>query len=196
MEAPDQTSGAAGDQGRDPEPDPDRALDPRPATDAERAPRPAPRGQSTPADPMGEPDDEVVAMKAAARAPGREVIQASPAPVVARQPDGTEVRLRVRGDERFNWQEDLNGFPVLRTDQGWYVYAKPDEQGKLRPTSLRVGNADPKAAGIKPGFKPARPATAEAQPKKTANGHGSASEEAPAVDPMGDEEADDAAAGD
>ncbi len=47
-------------------------------------------------------------------------ISASPHPVHVIQPDGTEIVLRAHGNERFNWEEDANGYTVL-FDGGRYV---------------------------------------------------------------------------
>ncbi len=69
------------------------------------------------------------------------------------QPDGTRVSLRVRGDEHFNWTEDLAGFTVIQS-KGWYEYAKLNPQGRLVPTGLRVGHNNPKAQGLSPGILP------------------------------------------
>ena len=44
------------------------------------------------------------------------------------QPDGTKVVLHVRGGEKANWQEDLNGYTVVRTADGRYVYATAAQQ--------------------------------------------------------------------
>ena len=76
-------------------------------------------------------------------------ITANPRPFTARQPDGTRITLRVRGDEYFNWLEDTAGYAVVR-DGDRYVYAKLDAQGNLAPTTMLVGKADPRAAGLAP----------------------------------------------
>ncbi len=85
---------------------------------------------------------------AVAAAPGAAMANsASPHPVHAIQPDGTEIVLRLRGNERFHWQEDANGYTVLR-DGGRYVYARRGPDGNLTPTDLQVGQADPRAHGL------------------------------------------------
>lgn len=74
-------------------------------------------------------------------------INASPHQINANQPDGTKIVLRVKGDERFHWQEDANGYTVLR-DKGRYVYAIRGADGHLVATKLEVGKANPKANGL------------------------------------------------
>jgi uncharacterized membrane protein len=73
---------------------------------------------------------------------------ANPAPVVVAQPDGSKIALRIRGDERANWHEDLNGYPVVRVPDGHYVYAVRDARGVVKATQHVVGKADPAAAQI------------------------------------------------
>jgi len=86
------------------------------------------------------------------------------------QPDGTEVRMRVRGDEHFNWTEDMQGYTILH-HKGWYEYARLNPQGKLVPSGLKVGLSNPKAYGLSKGLLPS--ASNRASSAKTSpNGSG------------------------
>jgi M6 family metalloprotease-like protein len=87
--------------------------------------------------------------------PEVKAINASPTPVLLRQPDGREVVLRIKGDSFFSWFEDMAGRTVVR-DRKSYVYARLDENGWLSPTALMVGRDDPQAAGVRPGVFPSR----------------------------------------
>ncbi len=69
------------------------------------------------------------------------------------QPDGTVVSLRVRGDEHFNWTEDMAGYTVVRR-KGWYEYARVNPQGRLVATGLKVGLSNPRARGLNKGLLP------------------------------------------
>ena len=70
-------------------------------------------------------------------------VPANPDPVAFRQPDGTEVKIFLRGDEHFHWNEDSTGFPVVRSADGMaWVYAA-EKDGTLAPTSIPAGSADP-----------------------------------------------------
>ena len=89
-------------------------------------------------------------------------VTASPFAFEAVQPDGTPVSLHIRGDERFNWQEDSDGFTVVQ-DAGWFVYAQRGASGHLVPTGLAVGKADPRAAGLSRRTLPTPAAHAELQ---------------------------------
>lgn len=91
---------------------------------------------------------------------------ANPNPYFDVQPDGTEVELQLRGDEHFNWSVDARGFTVVRNG-GWYEYARLNPQGKLVGSGLRVGHADPVAAGLQKGLLPS--AAVMAQGAKVAN---------------------------
>src|SRR6266550_811461 len=82
-----------------------------------------------------------------------EAIIANPDPVELTQPDGSKITLRLRGDEWFNWLEDLQGYTVV-IEQGKYVYATLNTQGLLAPTGLAVGQADPGTAGLTKGLLP------------------------------------------
>ncbi|MHC4211786.1 MAG: M6 family metalloprotease domain-containing protein, partial [Planctomycetota bacterium] len=75
-------------------------------------------------------------------------ITASPKAFETHQPDGRKIRLHIRGDERFHWLEDTDGYTVIR-DRGRYSYARLDVNGKLQPSSLTVGTDNPNAIGLK-----------------------------------------------
>ncbi|QDT31117.1 M6 family metalloprotease domain-containing protein [Thalassoglobus polymorphus] len=71
-----------------------------------------------------------------------------------KQPDKTEILLRLRGDEWFNWLETKSGHTVVHREDGAYVYAADAVDGKLIESKLLVGQSDPKDANIKPGILP------------------------------------------
>lgn len=82
-----------------------------------------------------------------------EAVEASPHPIQSEQPDGTEITLHVRGNEYFNWEEDEQGYTVVRND-GAYFYALRGGDGKLSATSLMVGTVEPAEAGLMKGILP------------------------------------------
>jgi len=88
-----------------------------------------------------------------ASVPSAFAVSANPDAFQDVQPDGTVVSLRVRGDEHFNWSEDLDGYTVIR-NKGWYEYARLNSQGRLVPTGLKVGIDNPKAVGLSKGILP------------------------------------------
>jgi hypothetical protein len=72
---------------------------------------------------------------------------ASPHAFEETQPDGTPVRLHIRGGVDFHWLEDQDGYTVLK-DGPNYVYARLDQAGRLTPSDLLVGKANPSHAGL------------------------------------------------
>lgn len=72
-----------------------------------------------------------------------------------RQPDGTVVRLRVRGDETGHWHEDADGFVIVRDHRtrDWR-YARRDAAGTLTQTVHRVGRVRPESLGLVRGERP------------------------------------------
>jgi M6 family metalloprotease-like protein len=77
---------------------------------------------------------------------------ASPFPVVLKQPDGKLVKLFIRGCEHHHFFEDTRGYTVVR-DGAQYVYARQSLAGNLAPTAMRVGRDDPASGGLVPGIK-------------------------------------------
>jgi M6 family metalloprotease-like protein len=72
---------------------------------------------------------------------------ASPRPFEVTQPDGTRIKLYLRGDETYHWLEDANHFTVLR-DQDRFVYARKKTDGTLAATDMLVGKSNPASAGL------------------------------------------------
>lgn len=64
----------------------------------------------------------------------------NPNPIEVRQPDGDVLVLHVRGNAYDVWYVDDAGRPVLRAQDGSYVYAELDADGALRPTTWAVGD--------------------------------------------------------
>lgn len=64
--------------------------------------------------------------------------------LVFNQPDGSTISLRKTGDERSHIVMTSDGFPVVRDANGFYCYADFGDEGRLKPTSVKV-----KAAGEK-----------------------------------------------
>jgi len=113
--------------------------------------------------------------------PSAFAVSANPNIFQETQPDGTLVSLRVRGDEHFNWTEDMSGYTVIR-NKGWYEYARVNPQGRLVPTGLKLGHDNPEAFGLHPGMLPSaeqRAASAKTSPT------GSGTSTPPGVAPFG-----------
>ncbi|MBR6446804.1 MAG: M6 family metalloprotease domain-containing protein [Prevotella sp.] len=52
-----------------------------------------------------------------------------------KQPDGTELTIRLVGDEFLNFNVTEDGFSVVRDERGFYVYAEQNAEGELVPTT-------------------------------------------------------------
>jgi M6 family metalloprotease-like protein len=86
-------------------------------------------------------------------APRAGAINASIDPVVVVQPDGTRIRVQLRGDEWNHWYEDESGYAIV-LDGGTWRYASLDAEGRLVATRLTVGSTNPQAAGLTRGLHP------------------------------------------
>ncbi len=107
-------------------------------------------------------------------------INASPIPVRLKQPDGTEVTLRIHGDALFNWFEDMEGRTVV-LDQGRYVYAGLDADGWLIPTGILAGRDDEAARQIRRGIFPSREKVAAYRQQVLTQRVAAAASQAPAL---------------
>lgn len=56
------------------------------------------------------------------------------------QPDGSNITIILYGDEKLHWASTLDGYTVLSTRKGYYVYAFLDEKGNLNPSDIIVHN--------------------------------------------------------
>jgi len=75
-------------------------------------------------------------------------VPAHPDSFAARQPDGSAVKLFLRGDEHGHWHEDQAGYAATRSaETGQWVYAR-EVDGAIVPTVHVVGQVDPGAIGL------------------------------------------------
>ena len=72
---------------------------------------------------------------------------ASPHPYTVEQPDGSRIKLYLRGNPAYRWEEDEDGYTVLRRN-GRYLYARRGSSGRLEATSHEVGKINPRAVGL------------------------------------------------
>jgi len=63
-------------------------------------------------------------------------VPAYPNPVVVTQPDGKTLTVMIKGDERINWNESMDGFTLLYDQAGYLTYAQLDENGNLQPSNF------------------------------------------------------------
>ena len=65
--------------------------------------------------------------------------KANPAPMTFVQSDGTEITVRLYGDEHFSWYATTDGILLVRNGNDFFV-AEVDENGDLTATTLRAHN--------------------------------------------------------
>ena len=51
-------------------------------------------------------------------------VPAVPTPIQVTQPDGTQLTIRIVGDEFFNYHTTLDGYTIVRNEAGYFVYAQ------------------------------------------------------------------------
>ena len=70
---------------------------------------------------------------------------AEPAPIRKIQPDGTEIIIIQRGDEKVHWMETLDGYTLLYDAKQYVVYATTDAGGNLVASNVRYRGDRPGA---------------------------------------------------
>lgn len=63
---------------------------------------------------------------------------ARPDPFTVKQPNGEIITIRLKGDEWFHWSEDTEGYPLVRSTDGWWSYAEASMDSQLVSTGLHV----------------------------------------------------------
>lgn len=66
------------------------------------------------------------------------------------QPDGSKLHCYASGDEFYSRLHDIDGFTIVQAENGYFVYATTNSQGKIIATQHIAGKSDPKALGLKP----------------------------------------------
>ena len=73
-------------------------------------------------------------------------------PTMRIQPDGTEVRLFITGNDFYRRLHDENNFTIIRDrSTRYFCWAKQGEDGKLESTGKPIHIYDPKEIGLEPG---------------------------------------------
>ena len=63
---------------------------------------------------------------------------AYPGLIKMKQPDGTTISLYLKGDEKVHWMESEDGYSLMYDNNKTIVYAMPDENGGMAPSSVAV----------------------------------------------------------
>lgn len=65
-----------------------------------------------------------------------DAVPADPFPIKYTQPDGTEITLQLKGDERVHWAETTDGYTLLGNGKNGWEYAIPDKTGDLKASGV------------------------------------------------------------
>ena len=63
-------------------------------------------------------------------------IPAAPWPVVKTQPDGTQINVRINGDEFYSFYTSLDGYTLMQNAQGYWTYAQRNAAGDLEASAV------------------------------------------------------------
>ena len=63
-------------------------------------------------------------------------VPAIPYPITVTQPDGVEITVLIKGDERIHWHESLDGYTLLYNKEAFLTYAYLDDEGNLQPSEF------------------------------------------------------------
>ncbi len=71
-----------------------------------------------------------------------EASSAYPGLIYYQQPDGSVLRIFLKGDEKVKWGETEDGYSILFNAQGFYEYAIHDSKGDMIPSGVIAKNAE------------------------------------------------------
>ncbi len=83
-------------------------------------------------------------------------VTAEPKIHTLQQPDGNIIHTQLFGDEHYNFWETIDGYTIMKADDGWWTYAIKESEHKLISSAFRVGVDKPpmeKHIRIKPILK-------------------------------------------
>lgn len=72
-------------------------------------------------------------------------VPAVPTPIQVTQPDGTQLTIRIVGDEFFNYHTTADGYTIVRDKAGYFVYAQ-SQNDDLVPSKVVAHNVAERSA--------------------------------------------------
>ncbi|MCL2042178.1 MAG: M6 family metalloprotease domain-containing protein [Bacteroidales bacterium] len=75
-------------------------------------------------------------------------VPAYPHPIAFQQPNGDEVTVMIKGDERINRNESMDGYTLLYNSEGYLTYAYLDEDGNLQPSDVIATDVEKRDAAV------------------------------------------------
>jgi len=73
-------------------------------------------------------------------------VRAIPYPVTITQPDGSQLIIRLQGDERFHYKTTLDGYTLTPDNNNVLTYARLDVNGNLVSTSVKASNIEKRSS--------------------------------------------------
>ena len=80
-------------------------------------------------------------------------IPAYPYFVIVKQPNGEEITLKQKGDERMKWMESEDGYSLMYDSNKNIVYAVLDENGNMVPSAIKASDLANRSSKIKTELK-------------------------------------------
>jgi M6 family metalloprotease-like protein len=80
-------------------------------------------------------------------------VPAYPGLVKKIQPNGAEISLYLRGNEKVHWMESEDGYTLLYDENQYVVYATTDEKGNMVPSNIIVQNVSLRSSAQKDRLK-------------------------------------------
>ncbi len=69
--------------------------------------------------------------------------------IVVKQSDKTELYVFLKGDEKVNWAKTTDGFTLLKSKKGDYVYAISDSKEGIMPSTIIAHNENKRNKEVK-----------------------------------------------
>ena len=73
-------------------------------------------------------------------------VPAYPFPIKYKQPDGSEITIKLKGDERVHWAETTDGYTLLGNGKNGWEYAVKDNSGDLKVSGVLAREASKRTA--------------------------------------------------
>ena len=94
-------------------------------------------------------------------------VPANPDELEVRQPDGTAIKIHLRGDEWLNWVETVQGYTIAESEDGRWRYVSKYDSGQRGRNSVpvfvsKLANESP-PAGLEKHIRPTAPVFAHSQ---------------------------------
>lgn len=82
-------------------------------------------------------------------------VPAYPGLITVSQPDGSEIQIKLKGDENRNWATTVDGYVLLRNERNYWTFARQDDTGKLVASDViyRNNTGDAVKNDVVKGFK-------------------------------------------